>query len=291
MTEQAAPIETPAPKAPDSSLKTRVKSALIMAAIVLVILGFGGGSFTFLFAAIAGIGAFEWVRMIVKGGTYPKILAELSGGVTALATLAAGVSANPVISLWLLLALSFMVFAYNYANNGGQIRRVILGVLYVGFGCAIMIWLRNGAIDNRHGLFNIVTLLFIVWASDSCAYFTGRTFGGPKLAPSVSPKKTWSGFIGGSAGAGLVAALLAMAAPYMGVTPLGGTGPVFYFILGFVLSMVGQAGDLMISTIKRFYEVKDTGALIPGHGGILDRIDALLLVAFVFGSIAKILGA
>lgn len=277
------------PKAPDSSFKTRLKSALILAPVVLVILGFGGGAFTIMMAAAAGIGAYEWTKMVT---THDKPqhagLPWLAGVLTGLATLFAGMIHSPLLALLFLAALCFVVFAVNFANKGGSPWLIIFGMIYVGFACDIMVWLRN---TTEHGLFNILTLLFIVWASDIFAYLTGRTFGGPKLAPSISPKKTWSGFIGSSVGAGAVAAIMAM--PWMtaklGVETLGNMNVAQYFLMGFVLAMFGQVGDLFISIYKRHYGIKDTGTIIPGHGGILDRIDALILVALIFGALAVVL--
>ncbi len=163
---------------------------------------------------------------------------------------------------------------------------MFLGACYIVISCGAMIWLR---LATPHGLYNMLTLLLIVWASDISAYFSGRAIGGPKLAPKVSPKKTWAGFIGSSVGAGLVAGGLALPATLatFHVETVGHLSPYMYALLGGALGMCGQAGDLLISFFKRRYGIKDTGTLIPGHGGLLDRIDALLLVALIFAVIVR----
>jgi phosphatidate cytidylyltransferase len=287
--------ENPAIK-PESGLKTRLKSALVFAPCVLAVLYVGGYPFSLMIAAAALIGAFEWTRMVMTGAHPPRLLSRLTAFIAGLAVLSAGFVqgadgyvANPIIPLCLLLALCCVVFAYNFYHHGPSVRRVLAGVIYIGFALDVMIWIRNG---SEFGLYNMLTLLCIVWASDSFAYFSGRAIGGPRLAPKISPKKTWAGFLGSSLGAGLVAA--GLACPWLtahaGVETVGHMGPAAYAAIGFVLAMFGQAGDLLISFFKRRYGVKDTGNLIPGHGGILDRIDALLLVALVFGVIIKVAG-
>lgn len=291
-TETASP--TPDAKPPvNSSLKERAKGALMFAPPVLFIIWWGGAPFAWMMAAAGAIGAFEWARMVLTGQEkVPAQLVNLTAGCAAIAVLVSYMVMNPIMAMWFLLALSAVVVAYNFSQSGPKSGLLIFGLIYVGFAVAMMVWLRDQS--TSAGLFHFCTLLFIVWASDICAYFTGRSLGGPKLAPKISPKKTWSGFFGSSVGAGLVAA--GMAAPWTlalvgleGQT-LGGMGPVGYFVLGFVLAMFGQAGDLFISLFKRHFGVKDTGALIPGHGGILDRIDALLLVAIIFGALKAVLG-
>ena len=223
----------------DSSLKTRIRGALIFGGIVLGALYLGGNAFLLLMIAAAVIGISEWVRMVQLEKEY-------------------------------------------------RIPFMVLGIAYISISCGLMAWLRVGTV---YGLYNMLTLLLIVWASDISAYFSGRAIGGPKLAPKISPKKTWAGFIGSSVGAGLVAA--GLACPYLleksGVATVGHLPAAAYGGIGFVLAMVGQAGDLLISVFKRRYEVKDTGSIIPGHGGVLDRIDALLLVALIFGLIVAAL--
>lgn len=295
-TETATPQNQTTPEAKpgvNSSLKERAKGAVLFAPPVLLLIWWGGAPFAWMMAAAAGIGAFEWTRMVTTGKEgVPAHLSVLSAACAALAVLVSYMVMNPFMALWFLLALSLIVFAYNFSQKGPSARLVIFGLVYVGLAIAVMVWLRDQ--DTRAGLFHFCSLLFIVWASDICAYFTGRTLGGPKLAPKISPKKTWSGFFGSSVGAGFVAA--GMAAPFtlglLGLEgqTLGGMGPAGYFALGFVLAMFGQAGDLFISMFKRHFGVKDTGALIPGHGGILDRIDALLLVALLFGLLKAALG-
>ena len=223
----------------NSSLKERIKGALIFGVIVLGALYAGGAAFALLMLAATAIGISEWLHMVRQEKKY---------------------------------RLPFMIF----------------GTAYISISCGFMAWLR---IDTVYGLYNMLTLLLIVWASDISAYFSGRAIGGPKLAPKISPKKTWAGFIGSSVGAGLVAA--GLACPYLlakfNVATVGHLSPIAYGAIGFVLAMFGQAGDLLISVFKRRYGVKDTGDIIPGHGGLLDRIDALLLVALIFGSIVVIL--
>jgi phosphatidate cytidylyltransferase len=288
---QAGAQETSDVKPPASGLKERAKGALMFAPVVLLLIWWGGAPFIWMMGAAAAIGGFEWARMVLTGkDNVPKALFYVAAGAAALPVMVSGMMYSPLIAFWFLLALCFLLFAYNFSQSGPSAKLTIFGVIYIAFAISIMVWLRGA----ENGLYHFCTLLFIVWASDIAAYFTGRTLGGPKLAPVISPKKTWSGFFGSSVGAGLAAA--GMASPWIldkldivGGT-IGGMGWLGYFILGFILAMFGQMGDLFISIFKRHFGVKDTGALIPGHGGILDRIDALLLVALIFGSIKVVAG-
>lgn len=290
MTDASAE-KSPDVKPPAGGLKERAKGALMFAPVVLLLIWWGGAPFTWLMGAAAAIGGFEWARMVLTGkDNAPKGMAYVAAGAAALPVMVSGMMYSPLIAFWFLLALCFLLFAYNFSQSGPSAKLTIVGVIYISFAISIMVWLRGA----ENGLYHFCTLLFIVWASDIAAYFTGRTLGGPKLAPVISPKKTWSGFFGSSVGAGLVAA--GMAGPWLTVQlgvaggTIGGMGEGGYFVMGFVLAMFGQMGDLIISIFKRHFGVKDTGALIPGHGGILDRIDALLLVALVFGSLKVLAG-
>lgn len=199
------------------------------------------------------------------------------------------------IPFGLMMAAATAIGVYEWGkmvrNERMRYRLIFMyfGMLYIGLSCGLMIWLRTG---TTYGLYNMLTLFAIVWASDISAYFAGKAIGGPKLAPTISPKKTWAGFFGSSVGAAIVCAGLACPAliePY-DISTVGNFSPFGYAVMGFVLAMVGQAGDLFISVMKRRYGVKDTGTLIPGHGGILDRIDALLLVALAFAMIVMHVG-
>ncbi len=144
---------------------------------------------------------------------------------------------------------------------------LLLGVCYILPAVAALIWLRGAAETGRA---NVLFVVLVVWASDIGAYLVGRWLGGPKLAPAISPGKTRSGAVGGLVLAGLVgvaAALLWQTAPLPGLLAAGGLG------------LVSQAGDLLESAIKRHFGVKDSGRLIPGHGGLLDRLDGVLAAA------------
>jgi phosphatidate cytidylyltransferase len=152
-------------------------------------------------------------------------------------------------------------------------------VPYIGIGCIALIELRE---DARVGLMNVLFVVAIVWASDIGAYAAGRLIGGPRLAPAVSPSKTWAGAGGGLAFAALAALAVA-----------GATGPFAPLAVLAVVLLLGtasQAGDLLESWIKRRCRVKDSSRLIPGHGGLLDRVDGLLAAAPVAVLLALALG-
>jgi len=170
----------------------------------------------------------------------------------------------------------------------------LVGFIYI-FVCILCFVYLHQHYENGKGL--TLALMLSVWASDSGAYFAGKSIGGPKMAPAISPNKTWAGLIGGIVSS--VAALFVYAhyvGPFLGDaiwsdlnTPEGFTTMVI-LVIGIVITLSGQAGDLLISYQKRKVGVKDTGTLIPGHGGLLDRIDSLLLASPVFLICLKVFG-
>ena len=189
--------------------------------------------------------------------------------------------------LALLLAGGFLaVYEWVTLCRRGEMTsdRVLLlaGVPYVSLTIFCMWFLREAASEGAgRGL--TFYLLFTVWSVDIGAYFAGRLIGGPKLAPRYSPSKTWAGLFGGMAAAGLLGYVWAFFA--------GAAYPEWALALGPILAIVAQTGDIMESALKRRYGVKDSGALIPGHGGILDRIDGLLLAAPLFVLLHVTIGA
>jgi phosphatidate cytidylyltransferase len=150
---------------------------------------------------------------------------------------------------------------------------LVAGLFCILPGMAALIWLRSDALAGRS---NMLFVVAIVWASDIGAYLLGRLLGGPKMAPAVSPGKTWSGSVGGVVCAGLIG------------LALGGTGGAM--LIAAALGVVSQAGDLLESGIKRHVGVKDSGTLIPGHGGLLDRLDGILAAAPAAALIVMALG-
>jgi phosphatidate cytidylyltransferase len=139
--------------------------------------------------------------------------------------------------------------------------------------------LRN---DPRYGLVAIIFLFAVVWTTDIAAYFAGRAFGGPKLAPRLSPKKTWSGALGGAIWAVMAAGIVAI----MGGLPR----LVVAALVGLVLSVASQAGDLFESGLKRHYGAKDASQLIPGHGGLMDRLDGFIVAALLAAIVGLVRG-
>jgi phosphatidate cytidylyltransferase len=145
---------------------------------------------------------------------------------------------------------------------------MLLGLVYVILPCAALIWLRQTPEIGRHIVF---WLFCAVWATDTGAYFAGRTIGGPKLIPRISPNKTWAGLLGGMVAAGIAGGLVASLDPAMPALMLAA--------LAALVAVVAQAGDFTESAVKRYFGAKDSSQLIPGHGGVLDRLDGLLFAA------------
>lgn len=183
-----------------------------------------------------------------------------------LAALLAGRFLDPVAGLGL-LAVGAAVMALIGHRAGGSPRLLLMGALYLPLACYCFLWLR----DQPEGRALAFWVMTAVWATDIGAYAAGRTIGGPKLLPSVSPKKTWAGLIGGMAAAGFLSYIAALLVePWSGLTLV---------LLGCLLAVVSQVGDFLESGLKRHFGVKDASSLIPGHGGLLDRVDGLLMAS------------
>lgn len=164
-----------------------------------------------------------------------------------------------------------------HISTSAKALLIASGFSYLGLSFIEMITLRM----QLDGAYWTILFMLVIWASDSVAYAFGKGFGGPKMTPTISPNKTWSGYAGaliGPAAVLVIAVHILTPEPLIGLTP-----PVLHTaIAGVFIGITGQAGDLMISFLKRKAAMKDTGHLIPGHGGILDRIDALLLALPVY---------
>jgi phosphatidate cytidylyltransferase len=251
-------------------LRKRVLSAALLAPTALACIWLGADAWTALMAVGAGGLAYEWVALC---GERPW---RMPGLIVPAAVLLAGLIAVLDRERWALIALGFgAVLAWLL---GGR-RALGFGVLYVGLASVALIWLRG---DGAAGRANVLFLVVVVWASDIGAYAAGRLLGGPKLAPAISPGKTWAGAAGGL----LAAMLVGEAAGYaLGATAYGRAAMV-----AGLLGVAAQGGDLLESAIKRHFGVKDSGRLIPGHGGLLDRLDGLLTAAPVAAGAALVLG-
>ena len=263
----------------DPALRRRVISALALApvAIAMVLLG-GWGFVGFVWLAVV-LMALEWARLTAArfGPWDGRVAGFAVVAVGACSTVAAGFD-QPVWALGLLLGGAAAAAAAAAVLRAPPLW-VGLGVGYVGLPALALIWLRS---VPDLGLSVLIWLFLVVWAADSSAYFTGRTLGGPKLAPSISPSKTWSGFGGGVVGAALISVVAAW---------LSGAAPVVLVgALAALLAVVAQIGDLAESALKRRAGVKDSGQLIPGHGGILDRVDGLLFAAPVLAFLGVVTG-
>jgi phosphatidate cytidylyltransferase len=190
-----------------------------------------------------------------------------------LALLVAWLGGLPFVLFWT-VAASVVLWEWARLVRGAKIEGMALawwlaaGVLYAGVLLFALIILRQ---DATLGFVAIVFLFAVVWATDIAAYFAGRAFGGPKLWPAVSPKKTWSGAIGGTLG-GVAAGLLVAKIAGLAITPM-------LVIVALGLSGASQGGDLLESAIKRRFDAKDASQLIPGHGGLMDRLDGFLTAA------------
>ena len=264
-----------------AGLWPRLLSALCFGPLVLAVFYIGPPLSDLGLALAGGLMMWEWLR--------------LTGAVTGwrsqwswLALLPALVVLCAVghLPVWALFAVPLgLIVAFSLQTPAGGPTAfprlwLLAGLTYVSIPLLALQWIRN---QTESGMVLVFLLFACVWVSDSAAYFVGKTVGGPKLFPRTSPKKTWSGGIAGVL-AGAVAWLIGMM--------LYAEGSVIVFaLIGVLLSLVCVCGDYVESALKRRFGVKDSGRLIPGHGGILDRVDGLMFAAVVLAIISLLWGS
>jgi phosphatidate cytidylyltransferase len=253
-------------------LRVRVISGLALAALAIVEVLLGGWWF-----AVFWIAGFAWVALEWQGIVAGPRRAERTA-IAVAATILAGLLQQWGFG-WLGLVVLAGGAAAIWAIAAEARITAAVGALYAGLPLLAVLWLRA---SPDWGVAAIVFLFAAVWASDICAFFVGRAVGGPKLWPAVSPKKTWSGFLGGALGGAIAASLVALAfgAPF-GLRLVG---------LALCLAVVSAAGDLFESGLKRRFGVKDSGSVIPGHGGLMDRLDGFIFAAIAAGLMALVRG-
>lgn len=262
-----AAAEPPSTTRRFADLKTRVLSAAVAAAAGLTLIWLGGVWALLLVMLVTGAMAWEWRSITLHGGGHCGIDA-----LPMIAAVIAGAAAGQVWS-WAtgVAVLGLGLAGALMADIGGEGRRTagwnLLGGAYLGAAAIAFLYLR------ADGFMTALWLFLVVAAADVGGYFAGRQIGGPKLWPRVSPKKTWAGSLGG------IALAVAVGAVFSAVT--SGTNLREVCMVSAVAALVSQAGDLAESALKRHFGVKDSGRLLPGHGGALDRFDGLVAAALV----------
>ncbi|OWV94367.1 phosphatidate cytidylyltransferase [Rhizobium sp. R72] len=246
-------------------LKLRIVSGVILAAIVLLATWYGGVAFSLLSALIGLLIYYEW-STITKLATEQPVANAV--GWIGQAAIAVAVVAGTLGYSLLLLVLFFLI-AVGFVFTLGVSRWFPTGAVYAGLTGIALSTIRGA---DSVGLVAMLFVFAVVWSTDILAYFVGRAIGGPKLAPKISPGKTWSGAIGGAVSAVIAGSLVAYFAFPESV--------VLVAPVAFILSVCSQSGDLFESFIKRRFGVKDSSHLIPGHGGVMDRVDGLIFACF-----------
>lgn len=255
-----------------SQLGQRVVTGVVLVAVALAALWAGGYPFAVLAAAAVLVMFTEWAAM----HRLPLLLRRLGLAVLAAVVWVTAVMGAPADALVLLGGGAGLIglFASRMSRIdgvGGSGRPMMLGLLYCGLPAVALIWLRA----TSWGFYATLFVMAVVWGADVAAYFTGRAIGGRKLAPAISPNKTWSGAGGGLIGALLVAGAMALWWP--GYANQAGIGRLL--VLAVPLAVVSILGDLYESALKRRAGVKDSGNILPGHGGVMDRLDGLVPAA------------
>ncbi|MEA1833025.1 phosphatidate cytidylyltransferase [Methylobacterium durans] len=257
-------------------LLLRIVSGVILAGIVVAALVEGGWPFALVWLVAGIVGAAEWIGMsrTRPGGFLILLIGATLGGLALCAQ--SGTSPLAALAVFVSGAAAVLVVA---GGGWGRLRAV------AGLAAAAVIVLVPSALrdDPEIGIVGPAWMFAVVWSTDIAAYFTGRTLGGPKLMPRISPKKTWSGAIGGllaavAAGTGLMALARVYGWSSLAEAPLEQVA-----LASAVASILSQAGDLVESGLKRVYGVKDSGRSIPGHGGVMDRLDGFFAVAILVG--------
>jgi phosphatidate cytidylyltransferase len=263
-----------AAKTGGGELTLRVCSALVLAPLALGVAYVGGWAFVVFWMVAALIVLWEWISIVAGRGQYPVLMAAGAAVLLAIALAGSiGNAADGFHAVRLLAAITVLAMGVlGVAAIAAREERAWLAadIPYAGALGIAPVVLRS---DAAFGFLAIVLLFAIVWATDIFAYFIGRAVGGPKLAPRFSPKKTWSGAAAGVVAAVIVTVLIARMAGLHGLAAIG--------FVAALLSIAAQAGDIFESMLKRRFDVKDSSHLIPGHGGLMDRLDGFVAAAVV----------
>jgi phosphatidate cytidylyltransferase len=245
---------------------TRIITGVALGVLAVVVVAHGGLIFFLLMAALAVLGLNEFYRLTKMYRPLPLAgflgvalmisMAWFYSPISVFGAICAGVLFTALLGLLV------------GPKRGVTVRMAVtlLGMLYIGIGFSAVLLLRP---LDENGLI-LMTVIFGTWAGDTMAYFTGKFFGSTPMAPVLSPKKTWEGFAGGAIGTVLLVVFIGL------YTPLG---PAESLVLGAVIAVAGPLGDLFESLVKRDVQIKDSGRGIPGHGGVLDRFDALIFTS------------
>ena len=256
-----------------SELNLRLISATVLMLIAATAIWAGGWYFGAFIVIASVVMCIEWVRICVSNS---YLILTTSAVFSALAPLLA--MKNYFSAAWLVLGIGTIVILAISRLPSWHTRIILaLGIPYIGMAVISIVWLRN---DPLIPLAILIWMIIVVTVTDSAGYFVGKNIGGPKLSPRISPKKTWSGFFGGLGAAAIVGLI---------TVQVTGQGTFLQFtVLSVCLALTAQTGDLIESGLKRHFSVKDSGSLIPGHGGLLDRLDGFLLATPMLAILSRI---
>lgn len=266
--------ETAPPQLPRSNeLIKRVASAAVLGPGVIYVVHLGGWALTAFVMLAAVLMTYEWARLVRGSHLNADYVIHAITAIIAVGLAGFGL---PLFALGA-AALGFIVAMGVVIWRSEGKRWPMIGFPYILLPCIAIVWLRS---DGEWGMWTLYWLLAVVWATDIMAFVVGRTVGGPKLAPRFSPAKTWSGLLGGMAGAAVAGALTSVL--------LGLDAFWLLAAISGATAVIAQVGDIAESALKRYAGVKDSSALIPGHGGVLDRVDGLIFAAVAAAFVALI---
>jgi phosphatidate cytidylyltransferase len=268
-------------RADSGALRLRVLSALALAPLPLAAVWFGGPWLRLLTLSAGAVMGWEWGRLCrgAVGARFAPGAVEILVVGVVVASTAVGAIGAVAAAIAVAGGGAALVCWLARQRPGGEPMWTALGTLWIALPCICFLWLGRDEVGGRPVL---LWLLAVVWATDIGAYASGRSLGGPLLAPRLSPRKTWAGLAGGMICAALAGAAAAAALHLDPALPL--------VVLSAGLAVVAQFGDLAESLAKRRFGVKDSSGLIPGHGGLLDRLDGLLAVIPAVALMIAILG-
>lgn len=253
-----------------ADLRVRLVSAIVLGGVALLMIWLGGVWAAALIAAMAAAMAWEWRAITHCRGAHPGAGGIAAAGACGTAVLTAEVL-GPVLAPTMLAAgVAGLAAADLMQGRRTSAVWTIAGLTIIGGAAIALLALRN---TEPHGFISALWVVIVVAGADTGGYFAGRLIGGPKLWPSVSPKKSWAGLFGG----------IALAAAGGGLFSWATTGTYYYEVctVSAAAAILAQAGDLAESAVKRHFGVKDAGSLFPGHGGALDRFDGLMAATIV----------